>query len=137
MLRAWHQFLVDSDADIITGCVRAPRADCRARPRASSFSVVILVTRAHSSQTGSLAFWGSQAPALASAARLLLSYNIVNFDLPYLLNRAAKLQIKSFPFFGRIKGMPTRMKDKLFQSKQARAERGADVADVRTRSSRF
>ena len=43
MLRSWHQFLIASDCDILTG------------------------------------------------------YNIINFDLPYLLNRAVALKIKSFP----------------------------------------
>ena len=46
--------------------------------------------------------------------------NIVNFDLPYLLNRAQALKISSFPYLGRLKGIPTRMKDKMFQSKQVR-----------------
>jgi len=59
MLKAWHKFVVETDADIITG------------------------------------------------------YNIINFDLPYLLTRAQTLKIKSFPYLGRIKGMPTRMKDKV------------------------
>ena len=33
-------------------------------------------------------------------------YNIVNFDLPYLLNRATALKVSTFPFLGRMKGHP-------------------------------
>ena len=73
MLRSWHQFLIATDADIITG------------------------------------------------------YNIVNFDLPYLLNRAATLKIKTFPYLGRVKGMLTRMKDKVFQSKQSGTRESKEI----------
>ena len=60
-----------------------------------------------------------RAPADVSSGYALAD-NIVNFDLPYLLNRAQTLKITSFPYLGRLKGIPTRMKDKMFQSKQAR-----------------
>ena len=55
---------------------------------------------------------------LACDADIITGYNIVNFDLPYLLNRATALKIASFPFLGRVRGFPTKIKDKLFQSKQ-------------------
>eukprot|EP00118_Oscarella_pearsei_P010957 m.70078 g.70078 ORF g.70078 m.70078 type:complete len:1078 (+) comp35658_c0_seq2:34-3267(+) len=48
---------------------------------------------------------------------VITGYNIVNFDLPYLLNRAQKLQLPRFPFLGRIKGSKTTMKDSTFQSR--------------------
>ncbi|KAL1529097.1 hypothetical protein AB1Y20_000057 [Prymnesium parvum] len=73
MLRAWHQFVLDTDADILTG------------------------------------------------------YNIVNFDLPYLLNRASALKITTFPFLGRLKGIASRMKDKLFQSKQVGTRESKEI----------
>lgn len=50
LLKAWQQFVIESDPDIFTG------------------------------------------------------YNILNFDLPYLLNRAEHLKIESFHYLGRIKG---------------------------------
>ena len=31
----------------------------------------------------------------------IIGYNIINFDLPYILDRAAKLKIKSYGHFGR------------------------------------
>lgn len=48
---------------------------------------------------------------------IITGYNIVNFDLPYLLNRATALKIQSFPFLGRIRGVRTQMKDTKFSSK--------------------
>lgn len=34
---------------------------------------------------------------------ILTGYNINNFDLPYLLDRAKHLKLKNFSFLGRIK----------------------------------
>ena len=55
---------------------------------------------------------------LACDADIMTGYNIGNFDLPYLINRAAALKIPTFPYLGRVKGQMTRVKDKVFQSKQ-------------------
>lgn len=41
---------------------------------------------------------------------VLTGYNIVNFDLPYLLNRAEALKAAAFPFLGRIVGGRTKMR---------------------------
>ncbi|RWS22315.1 DNA polymerase delta catalytic subunit-like protein, partial [Leptotrombidium deliense] len=49
---------------------------------------------------------------------LITGYNIQNFDLPYLLNRAKTLSLNSFSFLGRIKYVPATLKTKTFQSKQ-------------------
>ncbi|XP_070554652.1 LOW QUALITY PROTEIN: DNA polymerase delta catalytic subunit-like [Ptychodera flava] len=49
---------------------------------------------------------------------ILTGYNIQNFDLPYLLNRAATLKISTFPYLGRIPDLKTTMRDTKFQSKQ-------------------
>ena len=57
----------------------------------------------------------------------LSGYNIINFDLPYLLNRAAVLKIKSFPFLGRLKGFPTKIRDKVFQSKQTGTRESKEI----------
>ena len=54
-------------------------------------------------------------------------YNIVNFDLPYLLNRANALKIRSFPYLGRIRGMQTKIKDKMFQSKQTGTRESKEI----------
>ena len=47
----------------------------------------------------------------------LAGYNIVNFDFPYLIERAAALGVSDFPFWGRIRGSRLRMKDTTFSSK--------------------
>ncbi|KAJ3413004.1 DNA-directed DNA polymerase delta [Chytridiales sp. JEL 0842] len=48
---------------------------------------------------------------------LITGYNIVNFDLPYLLDRALVLQARNFSFLGRIKHIETKAKDSRFSSK--------------------
>ena len=35
---------------------------------------------------------------------VVIGYNISNFDLPYLLDRAIALKSKRFPYLGRIRG---------------------------------
>lgn len=34
---------------------------------------------------------------------IIIGYNICNFDLPYLLNRANALHLKDFPYWGRMR----------------------------------
>lgn len=34
---------------------------------------------------------------------VIIGYNIANFDIPYLMDRARALDVKSFPFLGRLK----------------------------------
>jgi DNA polymerase delta subunit 1 len=36
---------------------------------------------------------------------MIIGYNIANFDLPYLLDRAKALKVSDFPYLGRLKGM--------------------------------
>ncbi|XP_077313237.1 DNA polymerase delta catalytic subunit [Lithobates pipiens] len=49
---------------------------------------------------------------------IITGYNIQNFDLPYLINRAQTLKVSTFPFLGRIRGMKSVIRDSSFQSKQ-------------------
>ncbi|KAI4873613.1 hypothetical protein NFI96_016688 [Prochilodus magdalenae] len=49
---------------------------------------------------------------------IITGYNIQNFDLPYLLNRAAALKVALFPYLGRVRGIKSVLKDSSFQSKQ-------------------
>lgn len=49
---------------------------------------------------------------------VITGYNTQNFDIPYLLNRAKKRQLKGFADFGRICGVPARMRDTTFASNQ-------------------
>ncbi|KAM5131970.1 DNA polymerase delta catalytic subunit [Mantella aurantiaca] len=49
---------------------------------------------------------------------IITGYNIQNFDLPYLINRAQTLKVYTFPFLGRIRSMKSVIRDSSFQSKQ-------------------
>jgi DNA polymerase delta subunit 1 len=49
---------------------------------------------------------------------ILTGYNINNFDIPYLINRAAHLKVKNFEYLGRIKNNRSVIKDTVLQSKQ-------------------
>ena len=74
-----------------------------------------------------------QTPHLTSCFPPMYRYNIINFDLPYLLDRAAALkskgskQLNGFPYLGRLKGFQTRMKDKMFQSKQVGTRESKEI----------
>nr|BAE48221.1 DNA polymerase delta subunit [Chlorella sorokiniana] len=48
---------------------------------------------------------------------IIIGYNIVNFDLPYLLNRADTLKIPQFWTWGRMRNRRCKMKDARFSSK--------------------
>jgi len=49
---------------------------------------------------------------------IITGYNINNFDLPYLINRAKHLQVKNFEMLGRIKGKQSVIRETVLQSKQ-------------------
>ncbi|KAI0731291.1 DNA polymerase family B-domain-containing protein [Earliella scabrosa] len=48
---------------------------------------------------------------------IVIGYNIANFDLPYLLDRAKALKATKFPYLGRIMNRQTQTKDTHFSSK--------------------
>eukprot|EP00755_Sulcionema_specki_P011913 Sspe_Gene.8102::Locus_2760_Transcript_1_3_Confidence_0.500_Length_2543::g.8102::m.8102/K02327/POLD1; DNA polymerase delta subunit 1 len=48
---------------------------------------------------------------------VVTGYNIVNFDIPYLLDRARVLNAVRFPFLSRIRDLPTTMRSRTFQNK--------------------
>ncbi|KAH9995602.1 delta DNA polymerase [Russula vinacea] len=48
---------------------------------------------------------------------ILIGYNIANFDLPYLLDRAKALKANQFPYLGRLRNIRTQIKDTHFSSK--------------------
>ncbi|TID23937.1 hypothetical protein CANINC_003098 [Pichia inconspicua] len=48
---------------------------------------------------------------------VIIGYNIVNFDLPYLINRAKTLKLERFPFFGRLVHSRQEIKDSVFSSR--------------------
>lgn len=49
---------------------------------------------------------------------ILTGYNINNFDVPYLLNRAAHLKVHNFEYLGRIKNIRSVIRETMIQSKQ-------------------
>ncbi|XP_025087757.1 DNA polymerase delta catalytic subunit-like [Pomacea canaliculata] len=49
---------------------------------------------------------------------IITGYNIQNFDLPYLLNRATHLKVSDFAFLSRIRNIPSKVKEAMFQSRQ-------------------
>lgn len=50
-------------------------------------------------------------------ADIVTGYNIINFDLPYLLDRARALKLNRFPYLGRIKNSVSTIKNAKFESK--------------------
>jgi len=59
---------------------------------------------------------------------IVTGYNIINFDLPYLLNRAEALKVSAFPFLGRLRSTRTTMKVSTFQSKAFGKSESKDIA---------
>jgi DNA polymerase delta subunit 1 len=49
---------------------------------------------------------------------IITGYNINNFDLPYLINRARHLNVKNFPYLGRVANIKSEIKETMIQSKQ-------------------
>ncbi len=48
---------------------------------------------------------------------IITGYNIVNFDLPYIINRAAALHMTNYPQFGRMSDCLSKIKSNTFSSK--------------------
>lgn len=48
----------------------------------------------------------------------MTGYNINNFDIPYLIDRAKHLKVKNFEYLGRIKNLRSVVKEQVLQSKQ-------------------
>ncbi len=49
---------------------------------------------------------------------IITGYNIQNFDLPYLIQRAQTLKVHDFPFLGRMKHLRSTIRASMIQSKQ-------------------
>ncbi|KAL0483623.1 DNA polymerase delta catalytic subunit [Acrasis kona] len=58
---------------------------------------------------------------------VLTGYNIVNFDLPYLLNRSKALNVKKFAFLGRICDRRSNMRNTTFSSKAYGTRESKDI----------
>ncbi|KAK9111468.1 hypothetical protein Scep_018987 [Stephania cephalantha] len=49
---------------------------------------------------------------------IIIGYNIIKFDLPYLIERAEVLKVAEFPILGRIRNSRVRVRDATFSSRQ-------------------
>ena len=49
---------------------------------------------------------------------VIIGYNIANFDFPYLIDRAKHLKCTKFPYWSRLKNIPSHSKKTNFSSKQ-------------------
>ncbi|KAF6167135.1 hypothetical protein GIB67_029773 [Kingdonia uniflora] len=61
---------------------------------------------------------------------IIIGYNICNFDLPYLIERAQALGIADFPIIGRIRNSMSRVKDATFSSRQYGTRESKEVSTV-------
>eukprot|EP00054_Salpingoeca_dolichothecata_P028788 m.221503 g.221503 ORF g.221503 m.221503 type:complete len:1095 (-) comp26313_c0_seq5:63-3347(-) len=48
---------------------------------------------------------------------IITGYNITNFDLPYLMDRAAHLKARKFPYLGRLRNQASKVSTTTFSSK--------------------
>jgi DNA polymerase delta subunit 1 len=48
---------------------------------------------------------------------IITGYNIVNFDFPYIINRAEALFMNKFAYFGRVTETLSKIKNNTFSSK--------------------
>ena len=88
MLTAWANFVREVDPDIITGLV------------IKVGNKIFFLFKI---------FWLHQT---------ISRYNVQNFDLGYLLNRASTLKANLFPYLGRLKNIKTTERKVMLQSKQ-------------------
>lgn len=58
---------------------------------------------------------------------ILTGYNIVNFDITYIIGRGEALGIPTFPYFGRVRDIPTRVKESMVQSKSLGMRETKDI----------
>ncbi|KAJ2613724.1 DNA-directed DNA polymerase delta [Coemansia sp. RSA 1365] len=58
---------------------------------------------------------------------IIIGYNTTDFDLPYLLDRAAALGVHGFPFLGRIRDVTTKVGTTRFSSKAYGTRESKDI----------
>lgn len=58
---------------------------------------------------------------------MITGYNIVNFDIPYIIGRAETLKLPDYSKFGRIKNVFTKVKDSTFTSKTLGTRETKDI----------
>lgn len=58
---------------------------------------------------------------------IITGYNIINFDLPYIINRADTLKISQYARFGRVIDSISKVKDATFNSKSLGTRETKDI----------
>ncbi len=58
---------------------------------------------------------------------IITGYNIVNFDLPYIIERATALKMQNYAFFGRLKNSISKIKSSTFSSKALGTRETKDI----------
>jgi DNA polymerase delta subunit 1 len=58
---------------------------------------------------------------------IITGYNIVNFDLPYIINRADALGMQQYGKFGRVIDTITKVRDSTFISKSLGTRETKDI----------
>jgi DNA polymerase delta subunit 1 len=58
---------------------------------------------------------------------IITGYNIVNFDFPYIINRAIALHMNKYAMFGRVLDTYSRIKNNTFSSKALGTRETKDI----------
>ena len=58
---------------------------------------------------------------------IITGYNIVNFDFPYIINRATALHMNNYAAFGRVTGYYSKIKSNTFSSKALGTRETKDI----------
>lgn len=58
---------------------------------------------------------------------IITGYNIINFDIPYIIGRAETLKIHQYAKFGRVNDIMTKVKDSTFSSKSLGTRETKDI----------
>ncbi|TNV85757.1 hypothetical protein FGO68_gene3112 [Halteria grandinella] len=58
---------------------------------------------------------------------IITGYNIINFDIPYIINRADALSLQQYARFGRVQDVLTKVKDSTFTSKSLGTRETKDI----------
>jgi DNA polymerase delta subunit 1 len=58
---------------------------------------------------------------------IITGYNIINFDIPYIIGRAEALKIPEFAKLGRVRSIFTKVKDSTFTSKAMGTRETKDI----------
>ena len=64
---------------------------------------------------------------LAVDPDIITGFNIVNFDIPYIINRSIALQMNKYAIFSRVRGQYSKIKSNTFSSKALGTRETKDI----------